>query len=130
MALIQELTAAVEDNALTADRLSDLIARTKTSITSHDHAIQTVDALIGKEGGGDRRNKCLEVIGMIEAFVDGWTPLQELRKESGLGEDRKRIVERIYGHAVEARKAAVQSTLDRVSGTAIAFTQRYTLTKT
>ena len=120
-ALIQELTVGVEDSALTSNRLAELTTRTNASITSHDGAIQALDALISKEGGGERRNKCLDAIGMIEAYLDDWPPLQRLRKERASIEDRKRIIERIYGHAVEARKAAVQSTLAQVSGTANRF---------
>lgn len=120
-ALIQELTTGVEDNALTSNGLGELIARTNASITSHDPVIQTLDSLTGKEGGGERRNKCLESISIIEAYLDDWAPLQQLRKEYTCIEERKRLIERIHGHSVEARKAAVQSTLDRVSGTANRF---------
>jgi energy-coupling factor transporter ATP-binding protein EcfA2 len=119
--LIQELLVAVDDKTLTSARMEDLLARTQASLSSHDGVVVTLDGLIAKEGGGEQRNKRLDAIGMIDAFLEGWAALQLLRSEYKSVGERKRIIERIHGHAVEARKAAVQTTLDRVSGTANSF---------
>ena len=101
--------------------MEDLFSRTQASIGSHDGVVAIVDALMTKEGGGEQRTKYLDAIGMIDAFLGDWANLRVLRSQSQSIAERKQIMERLHGHAVEARKAAVQSTLDRVSGTANGF---------
>jgi hypothetical protein len=70
--LLNDLVAALDDTSLTSSRWEGLIARAQASISTHTDVIARLNALISKEGGGERRNKLLDTLNMIKSFVAEW----------------------------------------------------------
>ena len=58
---------------------------------------------------------------MIDSFGHDWPTYGAVIDELRTLEIQKATIDRIYGHAVEARKIAVQKTLETVSETANDF---------
>jgi hypothetical protein len=119
--LLTEFIAALEDEKLSSAHVEQLTSRTHATLPNHDIVIARLELLIAREGGGEQRNHRLDAATMIDSFGRDWPTHEVLIDELRKLEIQKATIDRIHGHAVEARKIAVQKTLDIVSDTANDF---------
>lgn len=112
--LFGELTAYLQDNSLSADKLREYVPRLASGVANHDEANRILDDRISEYGASERRGLLNRVRGMIDGLVSDW-PLYDKEKESRKAVDRKKtILSKLHGHAVEARKEAVRNVLKDV----------------
>lgn len=119
--MLRELCAVLAGEQLTGEQLQDFPARFDAAISSHAPAIEALDALIDAEGGGNRRGLVTTALSMVEGLLNDQPALDRIRSEHERIATQRTVVDRIHGHAVEARKAAVQTTLDSVCEMANAY---------
>ncbi len=118
---IKDMLALVEDKESTSAQFDDAIAQSAALVTSHEKIAEMVGQLINAEGGGERRGFFQDASLQIETLLSEW-PVQVLAlKSQQILQARKKIVDRVYAHAIEARKSTVQTTFNSVSGTANKF---------
>jgi energy-coupling factor transporter ATP-binding protein EcfA2 len=117
LALLGEIVEALE-SSINSEKARDISARLSTTVTSHAPVIDIIDNLIGAEGGGARRQKLSDAMLMIRALTEEWPQCQAARKRVQAISKNMTTVDRLHGHAVEARKKSVQKLLDEVAGIA------------
>jgi hypothetical protein len=119
--LLDELEAALENEKPNTAQMREFVPRLAASVISHDEVIATLDRLILDEGGGDRRRRLNSAASMIEAMLTDWPRYEAAVNDANAIEGTKTTVSRLHGHAVEARKSALRSTLDDVAKSANEF---------
>jgi hypothetical protein len=83
--------------------------------------IESIDRLIIAEGGGERRQKLSDAMLMIKGLKEDWPQCQAVHEMVQATSKNKTTVDRLHGHAIEARKKTVQKLLDEVAGIANGF---------
>lgn len=119
--ILDDLIALLEGGTPKSDHLSDYPARLEASVASHDDIVTTLDDLIRQEGGGERRDGLNTAALMLQTLIDDGPRFDDLQRKLKALNRERRIIERLHGHAVAARKSAVQDVLVAVSGIANAF---------
>jgi hypothetical protein len=104
-----------------ADQTREFIPRLEASVINHDEVIAILDELIRDEGGGERRTRLGLAASMIETMLTNWPLYVAAVNQNNTIEEKKTIISRLHGHAIEARKSAVRSTLDEVARSANRF---------
>ncbi len=120
-ALLDEMEAALEEERPNTLQMREFVPRLAATVANHDVVISTLDGLILNEGGGDRRPRLSSVASMIEALLTDWPRYEVAMKHANTIEGTKTIITRLYGHAVEARKSALRTTLNEVARSANKF---------
>ena len=118
MAFLKELKQVLSYGAPAAEELRKCYRLAEGSVTDHKTALQALDNAIALEGGGGRRaalNTALQMVASIKKDIIGHR-IQAMRRIK-LTKQRE-IVNRLYEHAIRARKLAVQQTLDSVANLA------------
>lgn len=119
--MLGEISTLLEKAVLSSAHFSDYPARFDACVSSHTEILSILDALITGEGGGERRRLLGNAMGMIDALLADVPKNEALWAEIAKIKSERTTVDRIYGHAVAARKEAVQTTLTTVSDTANRF---------
>jgi energy-coupling factor transporter ATP-binding protein EcfA2 len=122
--VLDELVVALEAETITSTQVREFLSRLKATITSHDGVIRRIDEMIQAEGGGERRAALDAAASMIESLLTNWPRYKTTMAHAGKLRDQKDVIARLHGHAVEARKGAVQATLEEVAETANRFYER------
>lgn len=116
--LLTEFADVLNARAIDSHTLRGFADRFKAAVNSHEATVKKVDDLIVKEGGGERRSNLQNLLNVVDALLNDAPKHWGLLKDFRSVERRKRVINRIHEHAIEARKAAVQTTLEAVSTTA------------
>jgi energy-coupling factor transporter ATP-binding protein EcfA2 len=119
--MLEEFAAALDSPGLLSAQLKDYPARLAGAVHSHDEQIVFLDELIVAEGGGEQRQLLADAESMIQVLLVDVPKHEALAATATKTERDKRLVTRLHGHAVEARKAAVQAALESVGNTANRF---------
>lgn len=101
--------------------VQQLSARFSAALESHDEAVASITAQIDQEAGGDRRKLLGDACIMLHALKKDWPVQEQARGRVVIAYKKQKSSERLYGHAVEARKRTVQAILDDVAGIANQF---------
>lgn len=118
LTLLTDLTTLVESGAPTEAQLSEYPARFNAAVPSHDDLINVLDGLITAEGGGQRRNLLSDAAAMAQDLIEDLQDYRSLENKCSSLEKQRWVLERLHGHAIHSRKAAVQEILDDVSAIA------------
>ena len=120
-ALLGEIAALAGADDLQIAELERLEARVAASLASHSAAVDKIQAEILAEGGGDRRTGLLKARSMLDSLIGDSPRYRAMRLKRRRAINHFHIVGKLHGHAVDARKKAVQGALDRVAGLANEF---------
>jgi RecF/RecN/SMC N terminal domain len=116
--LVDELDAHLAEPTLRSEILHVILDRARVSETPHERLVEQLDALIVAEGGGERLAHLHDAKLAIDALANDWAEYGKRRAELDAIVRQRAIVGRLLEHAAEARKEAIQATLDTVSETA------------
>lgn len=119
-ALLGEVVDALA-KPIVSGEVRSFAVRLAGTVASHDQVIATLDHLIVEEGGGERRKKLSDASLMVNGLRTEWTQCREAEGAVKASKAMLVNVERLYGHAIEARKATVQQQLDDVADIANTF---------
>ncbi len=116
--LVDGLNAHLAEPTLRSEILHAILDRARVTEAPHEKLIEQLDALIAAEGGGERLAHLQDAKLAIDALASDWPEHGKKRAELDAIRSQCTIVDRLLDHAVEARKEAIQATLDTVSDTA------------
>lgn len=96
------------------DSLVELRAALKATIATHQPLLETINAEITSAGGTRRAALCkiLEVIDVLQSQV---AALSSARKHLKASSETRALLERVHGHALQARRATVQKIVERLA---------------
>ncbi|MBO6560486.1 MAG: hypothetical protein JJ959_08115 [Nisaea sp.] len=112
---LEELSASIDPLEARGAYFRELLSRLELTVGGHADAIAEIEGAIAKEGGGDRRVLLAKAASMIDSLIAEWPRYQSANAKVRDIDARRTVVGRIHVHAVDARKAAVQSTFDSVA---------------
>ena len=118
---LQDMLTILSEEKVVASCIGDMIAQSKGCVGSHEGVAKQLDQLIESEGGGTQRVLLQDASEMVSFLKDSWSPYKENARRLEEANARKGTADRLYAHAIEARKAAVQSAFDAVANTANTF---------
>lgn len=118
--LLMDAVTALNEK-IDAQTVQELSIRFSATIESHENAAALIAAQIDQEAGGERRQLLAEARDMLRALQKDWKTHEILLTRVNVAHRRRRVAERIHGHAVESRKRTVQIILEEVAGIANRF---------
>ena len=113
--LLQELKFTLEQDKVQSGELSTLESRLTACVKDHSDVIEHIDGLIRLEGGGDRRVQLNEAASMVEAAYRDLPRYEAACKHVKAVKMIFETIDRLYGHAIGARKSAVGAALDEIA---------------
>jgi AAA domain-containing protein len=119
--LLRDIVSSAEDDSIDSTALIAVENRTAASLASHSAALGKVEAEIRAEGGGERRAGLLSARDMLARLTADLPAYRDLQDRLRLVRYQRDVVSRLHGHAVDARKSAVQEVFDRVASLANRF---------
>ncbi|MDF2496115.1 hypothetical protein [Sphingomonas sp.] len=117
VALMHEM-AALAATHVTADEARELADRLSATVSTHLPVIEAIENAITAADGGARRTKLHAAKSLLGSAIEDWPALQRARRTAKSTQTRVTLADRLYGHAIEARKATVQLLLDEVAALA------------
>jgi AAA domain len=118
---LRDIVASAEDGGIQPAELVAIESRATASLASHSAALKKVEGEILAEGGGERRGGLLSVRDMLGGLTGSLTAYRVLQERLDLVGYQRDVVNRLHGHAVDARKKAVQEVFDSVASLANRF---------
>jgi len=113
-AFLSELDA----DTINAAKGAELHAQLISASFPYEAHIGLLEERLASEGEGERRRIASVAFAFIDSALKDLTVLEAAHRKRKKVISDEHVVERLYGHAVDARKAGVQSMLDTVSATA------------
>jgi hypothetical protein len=100
-----------------SDVLNELRAALKATIPNHQPLLDVINDEITSAGGTRRAALCkiLEVIDVLQSQLASLSSAREHFKASG---ETRALLERVHGHALQARRATVQKIVERLAALA------------
>lgn len=104
----------------TSPGLTDIAASLRSTVASHQPLLDAVDEELATAGGARRAvlSRVLEVISVIESQL---AALESARNQLAAANKTRVQLERIHAHALQARRATVQSIVERLAALANEF---------
>lgn len=100
-----------------SETIAELRAALKATIATHHPLLDAINTEITSAGGTRRAALCkiIEVIDVLETQLAGLSSAREHLKASG---ETRALLERVHGHALQARRATVQKIVERLAALA------------
>src|SRR5690606_33254808 len=119
IALLLGLVGRLKTEEIIPD-LPDVATSLRSTVASHQPLIDAVDAELATAGGARRAvlSRVLEVINVIDNQLAG---LESARRQFAVASKTLAQLERIHSHALQARRATVQSIVERLATLANEF---------
>ncbi len=118
LSVLSDLSATIKETAPSSADLQILANRIEGTIQNHDLLIERVSSAIEAEGGGTRRNILVTAASQAEGIIADYPKLEAAKAQYRVASDQQSVASKVHGHAVEARKQAVQATLNDVTNAA------------
>jgi hypothetical protein len=112
--LAKSVCICVDGDSFDAARLKELSQQIDVTVSDHETVVAQLDAEIAKEGG-TRRQTLVSISIMTEALSSAWSNHQNYLQRLVKHRARRKGVERLFAHAINARKETAQSILDNIS---------------
>jgi hypothetical protein len=113
--LNQVVTAVGEDGG--TEGLPDLRSALKATIASHEQVIAKIDAKIA-DSGASRRTQLSNVLDALKVVDTDIAAFETTRAHLSTARQKRVTLERLAGHALQARRATVQNIVDRLANLA------------
>lgn len=116
LALLTQDVTLLGDDA-TIENLADLRSALKATIASHHGVLTAIDTRIA-ESGASRRSQLANVLDALDIIDTELTTYASTRAHLSSARDQRGMLERLAGHALQARRATVQAIVDRLAALA------------
>lgn len=112
---LTEMEAALGREEFESAQFRDFQLRLNKVLASHAAATAQINAKISQEGGGERRSQLGSAAAMIESLTSNWPKYASAFAKANRVAVQENLISRLHDHAVESRKAAVQTTFNGVA---------------